>query len=70
MQLLNIAQVCKLTSLSKSSVYRLEEKGMFPQRVRLSVGRVAWRNEDIQQWITQSRTVGDKPADRLSSYLK
>ena len=51
--LLDLKQVCQLTRLSKSTIYRLEVIGRFPKRIRLSARRVAWRAFDIYDFITQ-----------------
>lgn len=51
--LLDYKQVCQLTKLSKSTVYRLEVLGKFPRRIKLSARRVAWRAFDIYDFITE-----------------
>ncbi len=35
----------------RAHLYRLIKDGKFPRPVRLSVGRVAFRQADIRQWI-------------------
>jgi prophage regulatory protein len=49
------AKVHELTSLSRTTRWRMERRGEFPKRVRLSAGRVGWRQADIEEWI-RSRT--------------
>ncbi len=49
--LLNQREVAQLTRLSKGSLYRLMQAGVFPRPVRLSVNRVAWRTRDVIAWI-------------------
>lgn len=49
--LLPLRAVKALTSLSHTSVYRLMKTGEFPQSVRVSTNRVAWRESDIKLWI-------------------
>lgn len=49
--LLNQREVTQLTRLSKGSLYRLMQAGVFPRPVRLSVNRVAWRTRDVIAWI-------------------
>ena len=51
--MLDLKQVCQLTRLSKSTVYRLELKGSFPRRIRISERRVVWRAIDIYDFITE-----------------
>lgn len=50
-KLLNYPQVIELTGLSKSTIERLEKKGEFPQKTKLSIKRVAWTEEEILNWI-------------------
>jgi prophage regulatory protein len=49
--LLRLPEVQKLSGLSRSSIYRLEGKGAFPKRVRLSVRATAWRSEELLEWL-------------------
>jgi len=56
--IMTIAQVRAAVSYSNSQIYRLIEKGFFPDRVRLGPGRVSWRTSDIVEWL-ESRS---KPA--------
>jgi len=49
--LLSVAEVCRITSLSRTTVWRMERAGDFPRRRQLSPGRVAWLESEIQQWI-------------------
>jgi prophage regulatory protein len=53
--ILDEPKVEELTSLSRTTRWRLERRGEFPKRVRLSPGRVGWRQADIEAWI-RSRT--------------
>jgi prophage regulatory protein len=45
----------ELTSLSRTTRWRMERRGEFPRSVRLSPGRVGWRQAEIEAWI-RSRT--------------
>lgn len=49
-------EVERLTSLHKSSIYRLMKEGKFPKPLRLSTMRVAWRLKDIEAWIESLET--------------
>lgn len=48
---LRLPDVQKLTGLSRSSVYRLEASGDFPQRVRLSERATAWKLDELTAWL-------------------
>jgi prophage regulatory protein len=43
--------VTRITGLSRTSIYRMECAGRFPQRVQLSSNSVAWRKADVVEWI-------------------
>lgn len=44
-------EVERLTSLRKTTIYRLMKEGTFPKPLRISSMRVAWRTADIQAWV-------------------
>jgi len=46
-------EVEKTTSISRTSIYRLMQKGQFPKPIRLSANRVGWLAEDIDNWLQQ-----------------
>ena len=56
-KLLSLKGVLEITSLSKSSVYRFIRAGQFPKPQRISVGRVAWRDDVISQWVESNTSV-------------
>jgi prophage regulatory protein len=37
---------------SDTTLWRRVRDGSFPQPIRISPGRVAWRESDIEAWIT------------------
>ena len=49
-RLLHLREVLRLTSLSRSTVYRLMGLGQFPKSVPLG-GRVAWVEAEVTEWI-------------------
>ena len=48
---LNEKQVCERTSLSRSTIWRLRQAGDFPEPVKITERRVAYRAEDVEAWI-------------------
>jgi len=59
-----LPEVCRQTGLSRTHIYRLEARGLFPHRVKLGVGASvscasAWIESEVQQWcadrIAESR---------------
>lgn len=53
-------EVCALTGLPKSTLYDYLAAGTFPAPVKLSARSVAWRLEEVREWI-ESR-VSSRPA--------
>ncbi|AGG75686.1 MULTISPECIES: helix-turn-helix transcriptional regulator [Sinorhizobium] len=49
--LMTIQQVCKATSLSRTTLWRLQQRGDFPKGMRLSSSRVAYAIPEIEKWI-------------------
>ncbi len=49
-RLLHLKEVIRLTSLSRTSIYRLMARGRFPVSVALGF-RVAWVESEVQDWI-------------------
>ena len=50
--LLRLKEVMKITSLSKSTIYRRLNEGKFPERMKNLGGNVtAWRVSDIKKYV-------------------
>lgn len=49
--LYKINTIFQITSLSRSTIYRLIKEGRFPAGIKISNRRVAWKKEDIDQYI-------------------
>ena len=43
-------EVTKLTSLSRSTIDRIELEKLFPERIKISKRRVGWRSDEINDW--------------------
>lgn len=54
----HINQVSQITSLSKSTIYRLIKESQFPKPVRISRMRVGWKQSDLDAYIASRPTVG------------
>ncbi len=50
-RLLRFGEVRHRTGLSRSTIWRLERVGVFPKRVKVSVNVVAWREDEVSEWI-------------------
>ncbi len=51
LNLVAINRVRELTSLGKSTIYRLIADNKFPRPVKLTERRVAWRETDLRDWL-------------------
>ena len=49
--LISSKEVCRRTSLSRASLYRLMAEGNFPKPVALHGTRKAWVESEIDAWI-------------------
>lgn len=47
---LRLPEVCRLTALSRSQIYRLEASSQFPRRVKLGQAASAWIESEVLQW--------------------
>lgn len=53
-RLIRVKDVQNITGVSKSSIYDLMKRGLFPKQIKLSGGKsVAWLELDIVRWIDQ-----------------
>lgn len=53
MNLIRRKTVEKLTGLSRSSIYAMMSEDTFPKQIRIGRRAVAWRQEDIENWINE-----------------
>nr|WP_077034475.1 AlpA family transcriptional regulator [Pelomonas sp. KK5] len=47
---LRMPSVLRMTSLGRSTIYRLISEGKFPRPVRIGDRAVAWRQTDLDSW--------------------
>ena len=52
-QFLRLPQVKELTSLSKSTIYRLMDEGDFPKQISLGARSVVWVRAQVEDWCAQ-----------------
>ena len=46
-------QVQAITSLGRTTIWRLSKEGLFPPAVRLSERRTGWRLSEIVSWVAE-----------------
>lgn len=51
--LFTLKDILDITRVSKSSIYRMMEKGDFPKSISLGGNTVRWRVSDVQKWIVE-----------------
>ena len=52
-QILRRKDVESMVGLSRSTIYKLMNQGLFPKAIRLGPRAVGWRISDIENWINQ-----------------
>ena len=50
---LRISEVTKVTGFSRSQIYNLMRKGLFPRQVQIGPKSVAWLDSEISEWIKE-----------------
>jgi len=63
--MLSWPKVRELTDLSRSTAWRRQRAGDFPLAVRISPGRVGWRESEVLAWmVSRTSELGGIPAGR------
>lgn len=52
-RIISIREAMSLTSLSRSTLWRMQQKNNFPKRITLSANRVGFRERDVLAWIAE-----------------
>lgn len=52
-RLISIKDVCKLTSLSRTSIDKLRKSGNFPKDVKLGPKRIAFVRTEVLEWVEE-----------------
>ncbi len=58
LRFLRFDAVRERTGLSRTTIWRLERKGLFPPHLHISVNAVAWREDEIEAWMLSRATTG------------
>ena len=48
-------ELTRLVLYTPTHIYRLEEQGKFPERVRLGANRVGWVLSEVLDWIEERK---------------
>lgn len=49
---LRFEAVAEMIGLSRSTIWRMEQEGRFPKRVKIGAKSVAWRMSDLSAWMS------------------
>ena len=50
---LRLPQVKEITSLSRSSIYRMVAAGEFPKQIPIGANQVVWVKWQVEEWMEQ-----------------
>jgi len=50
-----------MTGLGRSTIYRMEAVGQFPQRLKLGLRAVGWMESEVQAWLTMRAKARRRP---------
>ena len=51
MKILRVRDATRITGLSRTTLWRLERRGDFPKRLRLSQNSCGWVAQEVEEWI-------------------
>lgn len=54
-RLIQVKEVIRLTSISRTQLHRLVKAGSFPRPCRIGASRKAWSLTDVRSWIADRR---------------
>jgi len=49
--IIRVEEVCRRTGVSRSTIYRMMERGEFPKAHSVSSGTVGWNAAEVSRWI-------------------
>src|SRR5260221_11644494 len=53
LRIIRLPQVCSVTGLRRSMIYRLEAEQRFPNRIKIGVRALGWIESEVQAWVEQ-----------------
>jgi prophage regulatory protein len=51
LNVLRLPAVCRMTGLRRSTIYRMQASGQFPQRVKIGARAIGWIEREVQEWL-------------------
>ena len=49
-------EIQEITGLSRTTIWRMERAGEFPDRVSLGVGSVGWKLNEVNSWVSNRKS--------------
>jgi prophage regulatory protein len=62
-RLLRLRDVCRMTGLCRSMIYKMQAENRFPRRVKIGVRAVGWLEHEVAQWLAD-RVASSRAAQR------
>ena len=59
-RMISAKEVGEIVPYTRQHIGRLERAGLFPRRIQIGAGRVAWSEREVQQWMEQQKA--ERPA--------
>jgi len=56
-KLIELCEVKRITTLSKSTIYLMMNSGKFPSPIKVGLRRVAWNKQEVLEWISNLNKV-------------
>lgn len=63
LRIMRLDEVLQVCGLSRSTLYKLIDQGMFPRPVQIGLRSVGWRQAEVLEWL-KSRPLTSGPRDR------
>lgn len=60
-RVISLAELQGLVPLSRSQIWRLEQQGEFPRRIRIGRRRIGYLVSDIDDWLASRRAASAGP---------
>ena len=67
LQLLTVGQVCRLASVTRSTLYRLMSAGTFPRPLYVTSKTPRWRRATIRRWLDEREHAALELTDRADT---
>lgn len=60
LKIYRIKEVCDITGLRPSSVYKQIRLGLFPSGIKLTCRSTGWSSEQLEEWLRSKVAAGHK----------